>query len=958
MQDIDLPKKATEIGTIRRMFLDPTASHLIITTSLGENYYLHTQSRTPKSLSRLKGVSIECVAWNPSQPTASTREMLIGAADGNIYETFLELSTELFRREEKYVKNVYKTEAPVCGIWTDTLPGRADLRRVLIATTGRLLHFLGKTGRQGHEGGGSIYSRLFETENPAIHEVGPSAGVAPSVLAVTPESPDTPGMEGSRPERIFAWICSQGILHGKLLVSPASPELGDKVLKECQWHSVPTSNKSRPRGLFLALSQWHILHLVENRVVAINRLDDSVVYDQIILDKGQRPLALLADLKKNTFWLFTTQAIYEVEVQDEDRDIWKIMMKQQRFEEALQYTNNSAQTDAVATASGDHLLEKNQYLEAASVYGKSTKSFEEVSLAFIDKAQRDALRKYLLTKLSTLKKTSVMQRIMLTSWIVELFMTKLDSLDDMITTKAELTEHETPADVKNQLSSVRQEYQSFVRRYRDDIDKKVAYETMSSHGREDELLFFATVINDSGYVLSYWIQRENWDEALNALNKRPDEEIIYKYGSVLMTHAATPFVDILLRQDDLDARRLVPACLNYDETAKAPLAQNQAVRYLLFEINQRNSLDTAIHNTLLSIYASHPSPDETALVNYLESQSPTSLPPPASSTNPTGRASTLPYDADFALRLCIKHHRVRACAHIYTTMGQYVSAVELALRHGDTSIATSVAERPEHDLPTRKKLWLAIAKSVIAGETPSSSLPPLPSTPTGKDPSPSSTPNPPQTTQPKGLAPARGKAAAAAQDQGASIKTALSLLRRAPPGVLRIEDLLPLFPDFVLVDTFKSEICAALESYSAQIESLRREMDDSAATAARIASEEAGLSRRWVLLEPGEGCGVCGEVLLDRRFWVWGCGHGVHADCLMRELVRYGGRGVARRVREVRAALETEREGRRREGLVAEMDEVLGGKCPLCGELGVKMVEEPFVAEGEEEEEDGKAWAL
>ncbi|KAI7172180.1 hypothetical protein KC316_g4509, partial [Hortaea werneckii] len=44
IDDIDLPKRPAEIGVIRRLFMDPSASHLIISTTLGENYYLHTQS--------------------------------------------------------------------------------------------------------------------------------------------------------------------------------------------------------------------------------------------------------------------------------------------------------------------------------------------------------------------------------------------------------------------------------------------------------------------------------------------------------------------------------------------------------------------------------------------------------------------------------------------------------------------------------------------------------------------------------------------------------------------------------------------------------------------------------------------------------------------------------------------------------------------------------------------------
>ena len=43
IDDIDLPKKPSEIGIIRRLFLAPSASHLIITTTLAENFYLHAQ---------------------------------------------------------------------------------------------------------------------------------------------------------------------------------------------------------------------------------------------------------------------------------------------------------------------------------------------------------------------------------------------------------------------------------------------------------------------------------------------------------------------------------------------------------------------------------------------------------------------------------------------------------------------------------------------------------------------------------------------------------------------------------------------------------------------------------------------------------------------------------------------------------------------------------------------------
>ena len=395
--DIDLPKKTSEVGVIRRMFLDPTASHLIISTSLGENYYLHSQSRQPRPLSRLRGVSLECVAWNPSLPTASTREILFGTTDGNIYEVYIETSTEFYRREDKYLKSLQKLQdGAITGLWIDEIPGQTTMRRVIITTQSRILHLLGKVTRSGAEGGGSIYAKMFETEQPTVHEISRVSPSATSSLVVSPDSPEA-SPEAMSPDRIFAWLSSQGVFYGKLLDTPANSELGDKLFRESKllpmsalpFDETSTSRKkAAPETVeAVALTQWHILHLIGGRVVAINRLDDTVVFDQVVLDPGQKAVGLYADQQKNTFWLFTDREIYEILARDEDRDVWRVMLKNQHFDAALRYAKSPAQKDAVATASGDWLIGRKMYAEAASVYGKSSKAFEQVALTFIEHEQ-------------------------------------------------------------------------------------------------------------------------------------------------------------------------------------------------------------------------------------------------------------------------------------------------------------------------------------------------------------------------------------------------------------------------------------------------------------------------------------------------------------------------------------------------------------------------------------------
>lgn len=847
------------------MFLDPTASHLIVCTALGENYYLHSQSKHPRPLGRLRGVAIESVAWNPSLPTASTREILLGASDGNIYEAFIETSNEFYKKEVKHLKNLHKLpDGAITGLWVDNLNGKSDIRRVVIATQTRLFHLVGRIGH-GHDGTGSVYTRLFEAEQPVVHELSRTQPGAYSTLAVSPDPPETNPYAEDAPDRAYAWLSSQGVFHGKLLNVPADNSLGSRVfsdskmLPRAQIIAAESSGRRRPTSETidaLALTQWHIVSLVGGRVIATNRLTGDMVSEHDVLGAGQRPIGFSVDMQKNTFWLFTSEEIYEIVVRDEDRNIWEIMMKNKQFEPALRQAHTQKQKETVAAAYGDHLAKKGHWNEAATVYGRSNKPFEDIALSIIDNNQPDALRQFLLTKLATTKKSAIMQRMMVAGWLVEVFMSKLNSLDDTIMTQAELAENLNTAESRKLLESVRKEYQDFVTKYKNDLDRKMVYDVISSHGRETELLFFANAVKDYNYVLSYWVQRERWDEALNVLKKQTDPEVFYRYSSVLMTHVSQETVDILMRQADLKPRSLIPALLEYNRNFSGDAnVQNQAVRYLNYVVFQLNSKDAAVHNTLVSIYASHSSKDESGLLSYLQAQ-----------------GDEPRYDPDFALRLCIQHHRTLSCVHIYTSMGQYLQAVDLALSHNEIELASVIADRPMSNPQLRKRLWLAVARKVIS--------------------------------------------------RSDGIKAAIEFLKRC--DLLKIEDLIPFFPDFVVIDDFKEEICGALEDYSRNIDSLKKEMDESSQTASNIKMDIAALDHRYAIVEPGEKCYVCGLPLLSRQFFVFPCQHSFHSDCMGRRVLEQSGMSKSSRIKELQMQIHKGLvSGAKKEAVVAELDSLV-----------------------------------
>lgn len=139
--------------------------------------------------------------------------------------------------------------------------------------------------------------------------------------------------------------------------------------------------------------------------------------------------------------------------------------------------------------------------------------------------------------------------------------------------------------------------------------------------------------------------------------------------------------------------------------------------------------------------------------------------------------------------------------------------------------------------------------------------------------------------------------------------------------------MIPFFPDFVIIDDFKEEICTALEDYSHHIDQLKKEMDESARTADNIRNDIASLDRRYAIVEPGERCYMCQYPLLSRQFFVFPCQHAFHSDCLTGEVLKHSGVGKSRKIRDLQERIQKGMVGGKiREKAMEEFDAVIASE--------------------------------
>jgi hypothetical protein len=536
------------------------------------------------------------------------------------------------------------------------------------------------------------------------------------------------------------------------------------------------------------------------------------------------------------------------------------------------------------------------------------------------------------------------------------------------------------------------EFRSFLHDYFDCLNKEVTFELIASHGRVNELLYFAQVINDLDWVLNYHLQQGNYFQALEILGKvDPSKtyslslgaDLFYKFCPTLMHFLPRKTVDLLIRLGrQLDPGKLIPALMRFDEQARAEQARQDAtgggsgsggaaggdeededdekknahsddedaaggpvdgandgshsIRYLEHMIVRLKNRDAVLHNYLISLYARQK--DDAPLLHYLRLQQ-------AKRAERADRA--LWYDYKYALRVCHEHGHLRACVLIYESMQLYEEATRLALSI-DLELAKGVVQRSQEDGLSGideqqvKRLWILIARHVITHEA-----------------------------------------------KEGDIGKAMSILKSCEG--IQLEQILPFFPDFVRIGDFKDEIAKSLSAYNSKIEQLKLDMEEFTDSATRIRQDINALRARHGVVSSHAKCDLCSQPVLTRHFFLFPCTHAFHTQCCVAECAKYLAQHPTLRAKLLKEEEEKEAAAAQQASMAgAAMPNALGGgskaaaaaaaaaaevvplskearearclenyaasECVLCGEIMIDSVAKPFILP--EEDAEAKAWEV
>lgn len=831
---------------IYRMFLDPTGKFLLISVAFAadnqpyENLLFIKQLQ---SLQRLKNHLISAVAWNYPKPssnqqqtqmtgTLSTGTILLGTKKGLVLQTEFTQSDEtkffpLKTGPGHYVKEIFdvgQEAGAITGIKYHQINNNNLVTEksfvILLSTNNRLYRMVGNVAAN--------------VDPPPLHLI---------LAQAASNYRDVPGRfmnskldlhyptnpPNSLPTR-FAWLTEPGVmtseLHDQLvacrssfdsneeinIIPYISPEDASMPISAStpagmspQFGSMTSSYYDKP--ISMVVTNFHLIILMRYCIRAICILNNLTVYEDSFVANHGEVQGMCKDPVKNIIYVYFKRVIFRYRIPNEYKNVWKIFLEQKRFDLAKRYSSgDETNYDRVICEEALHHFKLGDYDKSAEMFARSKKPFEDVSLMFMDVNRQKALKKYLMIRLDEFEDAST-QLTMTLCWLFELIISSITILE---------TERDNDK-VAEELDELYCELEQLLecRQVVDCLKQhpNLFYGVIQNYANFKIYIRVATLISDHEHLARAHMYAKEHEEALKILRDLKRADLFYTYGHLLMKHKPKEFVDALIEQPNIDPSKMIPILIQENPYYNKCC---ETIRYLEHCVHNLHTDCKIIHNTLFDLYARYR--NEELLMEYLGSE-----------IGPEN-SQFCHLDLQSCLRVCTGLKLSKTCVVIYSYMGLYDEAVNLALGF-DVELAKSIVKQVESE-DHQKRLWLAIAKKVL----------------TEKD---------------------------------ANIEVAARLLDESK--MLKIEDVLIFFPEYKSVDTIQTALHKSLQSKRNEIISIRDGTYEIIAN--EIRREIKSFKVRYSKLKCGQKCEICSQNIMSRPLYLFPCGHLFHYDCIIREII-------------------------------------------------------------------------
>lgn len=638
----------------------------------------------------------------------------------------------------------------------------------------------------------------------------------------------------------FGWLTCAGFCYGTY-----ATEVFDKLVHN--FTIIPYAKLKKDGSIELdespvaiAHSEHHIYILYEDCISIISKITTNIVHTEYLYDTlGLTNMYF--DRARNCLFLHNSKNLYKLEIDNESRDVWKAYLEKEDYQSAMNHCRQKGLTTylrRVAKLYGSHLYNKQEFKQAAVVYGESDEKFEEVALKFLVKNQYEALKVYLKSIDKNLPpKNSATQKTLIATWLTEIYLHEMNSTNSSSSYK-----------------NLRDNFKAFMKEKNEFLDTLTIYQLLHNYGRTQEFLDFAEMKNDYETVILHYVNEKHFDKAIEKLhsfmkldksakNMKSDlsssnEQVLYgifsKYSHIFMKYQPELTIDKLLKhfRGSVDPNKLISAIMNTEESKRDKVAD------YLEDLIRSKVKDKNIHNLYIFFLSQLNSESSIKkLLYYLQV---------------AFENKNIQFEVDYALKVFSQFKIYSAQALALAIMSKFDEAVKIALDNNYPLIAKKIAKIVE-DYKLKKLLWLEIFKHQMQEE--SAKLKDNPTTDNN-------------------------------EEQQNNFAFAIDLMNESE--VLKIEDILPNLMGTIKIEVFKNQITKCIDSYENSIEQLKAKIFDYNDTAKSVKTDISKVKKKYMEIRYQQCiCEICNNIIKEDNIYIFPCGHLFDAECLFGQIKHY-----------------------------------------------------------------------
>lgn len=996
----------SDLNKLSNAWLHPSGDFLIIQMNSIIYYHLHLSYKRFKSLHRFKGIKVNHVAFHRLGKQQFTGDFLMTTEDGHVLAANIKChdpETEPSKRDDKYVKQIFSTREKIQGLAFSN-----NGTRVVVALDNELL--------------------LWDCFEPSLNELLRSLHHPPISKKLA-----GPGSFFATCNNYYYFVNSTS----GLIVS------NDPEIKPTANHLSCFANSGvAPGDQSFMTSKYHIFYSGRSseRLHILNKLSPNNLRSIGLPSStgNEKILGIVSDNLAHTHWVFTRNKIYELIITNEDAAAWVSYYELGEYDHALQLIEATKDSElkvlrrnVILVRQGYDLLQRGGFgvpgvlddlgedLKRFQLQEEGVKKlallnepFEKICLMLVSVDElensmgfsHELMITFMQAKLDLANgpETNKVKKMVLSSWMVRLYLSLMKNLSSSTIGSGNKEKDELLT--KKKCSKLRQNLFSFLKANAKILDRKTIYQMMENLGFTEELLEFASMLQDIEIIIQFHLERESWADALKVLMRAHTirseslEHLIYKTSTILLINSPEATIECWLKFPEIDYEKLLPAILAYKRFDVAGLAGGFAtLKFFLVLIFEKNFKSKALCECYLSlmIMNSYNEDLSTSLNNIIKTLD--HLKRCANDEDP----KTLYYDPNFLLRTCLRFKRIEPAIFILVNdLCLHKQALSTALSHNlimqaemilrnyedtiyeprrlevmrnfsvtidkETAVDPSRSKLEDSQNSVRLHLWVSYAKHIIEEVCRNRNF----------DLSSTSNFNPAidatDTDDLKNMLKFFNSSAndisenskgTKLEDSSLSFRLSeavryllrLSFSAKDNASVLTIKDLLPLLPKSIMISNFKAEIVSSLSAFNDKINQLGLEMQNSSITAKKLRiqlNESKSLKTKghiYTIIEPGESCNLCRKLLMLKKHILFpNCHHGFHKDCMIRYLLQLKGdytfKKSFRNFKQFSSIADK-----------SELDDILLKECLLCNESNLNTIDDSLI---DEEHNSAQEWLM